>query len=89
MCEALIVVQTEHDGGAMHAARRAFEQRRQVFTLDMDASGNQALAEQGATAVPDADALVAAVNTLEAGVIEQETDAAPLDLSPSLQLPLL
>ncbi len=48
LCEALIVVETEIDGGAMHAARRAFDQGRHVYTLDVPASGNQALLEAGA-----------------------------------------
>ena len=54
LCEAIIVVQTEIDGGAMHAARRAVEQGRIVYTLDDDASGNRALIEAGARVIaPD------------------------------------
>ncbi|HVU12308.1 MAG TPA: DNA-processing protein DprA [Phototrophicaceae bacterium] len=45
---AVIVVETEIDGGAMHAARRAVDQGRHVYTLDMPTSGNQALLEAGA-----------------------------------------
>ena len=41
LCEAVIVVQTEADGGAMHAARRAIEQGRRVYTLESAASGNR------------------------------------------------
>ena len=89
MCEALIVVQTDHDGGAMHAARRAFEQKRRVFTLDMDASGNQALAEQGATALPDADALVAAVEAMDVNAIPPSVAVAPPDVPVTIQLPLM
>ena len=48
LCEAVIVVQTEIDGGAMYAARRAIEQGRRVYTLDLDASGNRDLIEAGA-----------------------------------------
>ena len=54
LCEALIVVQTEVDGGAMHAARRAVEQGRRVYTLEDTASGNRALINFGATIItPD------------------------------------
>ncbi|MEP7292663.1 MAG: DNA-protecting protein DprA [Chloroflexota bacterium] len=48
LCEAIIVVQTEIDGGAMHAAQRASEQGRRVYTLDSSASGNRALVDAGA-----------------------------------------
>ncbi len=48
LCVRLIVIETGIDGGAMHAARRAFEQGRAVYALDLDASGNRALIEQGA-----------------------------------------
>ncbi len=54
LSEAIIVVQTEIDGGAMHAARRAFDQGRRVYTLASDASGNQALIDLGAVVItPD------------------------------------
>ncbi len=54
LCEALIVVETEVDGGAMHAARRAVEQGRRVYTLDYASSGNRALIEAGAGVItPD------------------------------------
>jgi DNA processing protein len=48
LCEALIVVETGVDGGAMHAAQRAIDQGRRVYTLESDASGNRALIEAGA-----------------------------------------
>jgi DNA processing protein len=51
LCEAVIIVQTESDGGAMHAARRATDQGRRVYTLDSGASGNRALIESGATII--------------------------------------
>jgi DNA processing protein len=51
LCEAIIVVQTEADGGAMHAARRAVEQGRRVYTLEDAASGNRALIDSGATMI--------------------------------------
>lgn len=54
LCEAVIVVETESDGGAMHAARRAVEQGRRVYTLESGATGNRALIEAGAVVItPD------------------------------------
>ncbi len=52
LSEAIIVVETGVDGGAMHAARFAFEQGRQVYVVDNHAAGNRTLIEHGATAVP-------------------------------------
>ena len=46
LCEALIVVQTEIDGGAMHAARRAWEQGRRVYAGE-DTSRDCALIDFG------------------------------------------
>ncbi len=52
--QAVIVIETKVDGGAMHAARRGFEQGRKIYALDIAASGNRALIEAGATAInPD------------------------------------
>jgi DNA processing protein len=48
LCSAVVVVETETDGGAMHAARRALAQGRALYTLDLPASGNQALLAEGA-----------------------------------------
>jgi DNA processing protein len=48
LSHAVIVVETPADGGAMHAARFAYRQGRPVFTLDLPASGNQTLLENGA-----------------------------------------
>jgi DNA processing protein len=48
LCDRLIVVETTVDGGAMYAARRAVEQGREVYTLDLGASGNRALIAEGA-----------------------------------------
>lgn len=89
LSEAVIVVQTQHDGGAMHAARRAFEQRRHVFTLASAASGNQALAEQGAAMLPDADALIAAVEAVDVNTFPQNISVEPPDALITIQLPLL
>jgi len=48
LCDSLIVVETEADGGAMHAARFARMQGRRIFTTDHPSSGNQALISAGA-----------------------------------------
>jgi DNA processing protein len=48
LSEAVIVVETSAEGGAMHAARRAIEQGRRVYALDVQASGNHALMKMGA-----------------------------------------
>lgn len=54
LSDAVIVVETSVDGGAMHAARRALVQGRPVYVLDNGASGNRALLEGGAQVVtPD------------------------------------
>jgi DNA processing protein len=54
LSDAVIVVETSADGGAMHAARRALAQGRPVYVLDNGASGNRALLEGGAQVVtPD------------------------------------
>ncbi|MCC6615440.1 MAG: DNA-processing protein DprA [Anaerolineae bacterium] len=51
LCSAVIVVETKVDGGAMHAARWAREQGRALYTLDLPASGNRQLIDQGAIAL--------------------------------------
>lgn len=51
LCQAVIVVETAVDGGAMHAARFAAAQGRPVYTLDSAASGNQALIASGAAVI--------------------------------------
>lgn len=48
LSDALIVVETSAEGGAMHAARRAREQGRPLYVLDSPASGNRALLAAGA-----------------------------------------
>jgi DNA processing protein len=48
LCERIIVVETEIDGGAMHAARFAQLQGRQLYAVESRASGNQALLQHGA-----------------------------------------
>lgn len=46
--DRMLVVETAVDGGAMHAAKRAFANDTPLFTFDLPATGNQALIEQGA-----------------------------------------
>ena len=45
---ALVMIESAVDGGAMYAARFAREQGRPVLVLDLDASGNRALLDNGA-----------------------------------------
>ncbi len=52
LSEAVIVVETGVDGGAMHAARFALAQGRRVYAVDSEATGNRALIANGATGVP-------------------------------------
>jgi DNA processing protein len=54
LCERVIVVETEVDGGAMHAARFAKLQGRQLYAVANHATGNRALIDDGALALsPD------------------------------------
>jgi DNA processing protein len=54
LSEGVIVVETEIDGGAMHAARFAKLQGRKVYVVENDASGNRALLADGAVPIsPD------------------------------------
>jgi DNA processing protein len=56
LSEAVIVVETGVDGGAMHAARFAFDQQRPVYAVDNGALGNRELMANGAIPVsPDWD----------------------------------
>ncbi len=47
LADAVLVVETADDGGAMHAARAAVRQGRALFTVDSPASGNQQLIRDG------------------------------------------
>lgn len=49
---ALIVVESDADGGAMHSARFARRQGRRVFTFRLPASGNRQLMREGAAVLP-------------------------------------
>ncbi len=48
LSDSVIIIETETDGGAMHAARFAALQGRPIYTVDFPASGNQALLATGA-----------------------------------------
>jgi DNA processing protein len=52
LSDLLIVIETEADGGAMHAARFALAQGRVVYAVDNSASGNRALIAGGAGVLP-------------------------------------
>lgn len=51
LADAVIVVESETDGGAMYAAMFARRQARPVYTFDLKASGNRALLAEGALAL--------------------------------------
>jgi DNA processing protein len=55
LCDAVIVIETSDEGGAMYAAKRAFEQGRRVYALDVAATGNRALIDQMGAGTIDAD----------------------------------
>jgi DNA processing protein len=48
LCRHVIVIESADNGGAMHAARFAYTQKRHLYALDISASGNQALLAHGA-----------------------------------------
>ncbi|MDE2775149.1 MAG: DNA-processing protein DprA [Chloroflexota bacterium] len=48
LSQAVIVVESDADGGALHTAQFAREQGKPVFTFDLPASGNQRLIAGGA-----------------------------------------
>lgn len=48
LSDAVVVVETETDGGAMYAARFATQQGRPIYTVESAASGNRVLIEAGA-----------------------------------------
>lgn len=57
LSQAVILVESQIDGGAMYTARFAGEQGRPVYTFDLPASGNQALIQRGAIALKHDDPL--------------------------------
>lgn len=52
LSRSVIVVESNEDGGAMHAAKRAIEQGRTVLTFDFPVEGNQQLIKDGAIIIP-------------------------------------
>lgn len=52
MSQGVIVVESTIVGGAMHAAKFALKQGRNVYTLDLPATGNQQLIKDGAIIIP-------------------------------------
>lgn len=53
MSSEVTVVESDEDGGAMHAARFAREQARPIYACDLPAAGNQMLIQQGAKVMSD------------------------------------
>lgn len=53
MSSEVTIVESDEDGGAMHAARFAREQARPIYACDLPAAGNQMLIQQGAKVMPD------------------------------------
>ncbi len=51
LSQHIIVVETGSDGGAMYAARAAKAQGRHVYALDLPASGNQQLINEGTSLI--------------------------------------
>lgn len=47
LADAILIVETDDGGGAMHAARAAIRQGRRLAALDVPASGNRALIDSG------------------------------------------
>lgn len=47
LCEAVVIIETAADGGAMYAARAALQQGRRLFAMDNAATGNRALIDNG------------------------------------------
>lgn len=52
LSQAVIMVESAVDGGAMHTARFALAQGRKVYTFRLPASGNQQLIRDGAAVLP-------------------------------------
>lgn len=47
LARLLLLVETQADGGAMHAVRFARQQQRPIYAFDLPASGNQAVIREG------------------------------------------
>lgn len=65
LSRAVIVVESDEQGGAMYTARFAREQGRPVYTFDLPASGNQSLIENGAIVLDRDDPLDFMLGSLE------------------------
>ena len=65
LSRAVIVVESDAQGGAMYCARFAREQGRPVYTFDLPASGNQALISGGAKVLKRDEPLGSLLNSLE------------------------
>lgn len=65
LSRAVIVVESDAQGGAMYTARFAREQGRSVYTFDLPASGNQALIRSGAVVLKRDDPLDFMLGALE------------------------
>ncbi|MEZ4667194.1 MAG: DNA-processing protein DprA [Anaerolineae bacterium] len=51
LSDALVVVETEIDGGAMYAARFAGQQGKPIFTVESPSSGNRFLIDNGVSTI--------------------------------------
>ncbi len=63
LCQQVIVVQSDINGGAMYAAKAAQQYGKKVLTLDYSFSGNQALITQGAQAINSHDYVIPSSKT--------------------------
>ena len=52
LAKAVVVVESDEDAGALHAARFARKQGRRLYTFNLPASGNQQLIKEGAALLP-------------------------------------
>ena len=66
LSRAVIVVESDAQGGAMYTARFAREQNRPVYTFDLPASGNQSLIKSGAIVLKRDDPLDFVLGALNA-----------------------
>ena len=69
LSRAVIVVESDAQGGAMYTARFAREQSRPVYTFDLPASGNQSLIESGAIVLKRDDPLDWLLDALNADAV--------------------
>lgn len=68
LSQVVVVIESNKDSGALHAARFARQQRRRIFTLDLPAEGNQKLKNEGAVFIaPNQSGITQLVEMIEAG----------------------